>query len=167
MAWHRPSDKPLYELMMVSLITHMCVTQPQWVNGNALSIHSSAFKWKGLKHDMLISEFPILSIVFVGSKFHLNSTFHFTVLHVNILDRSFIKIGPFQLNLKFTFYIHSSKKKAAMIESLCEMSSECQVKLFYEILYLPRIWIINQEVSPMWCSILIFSFKHDGSRQGD
>ena len=32
MAWHRPSDKPLSEPMMVSLLTHICVTQPQWVN---------------------------------------------------------------------------------------------------------------------------------------
>ena len=32
MAWHRPGDKPLSEPMMVSLLTHICVTRPQWVN---------------------------------------------------------------------------------------------------------------------------------------
>ena len=32
MAWSRPSDKPLSEPAMVSLLTHICVTQPQWVN---------------------------------------------------------------------------------------------------------------------------------------
>ena len=32
MAWHRPGDKPLSEPMMVSLLTHICVTGPQWVN---------------------------------------------------------------------------------------------------------------------------------------
>ena len=32
MAWHRSGDKPLYEPMMVSLLTHICVTRPQWVN---------------------------------------------------------------------------------------------------------------------------------------
>ena len=31
MAWRRPGDKPLSESMMVSLPTHLCVTQPQWV----------------------------------------------------------------------------------------------------------------------------------------
>ena len=31
MAWRRPDDKPLSELMMVSLLKHICVTQPQWV----------------------------------------------------------------------------------------------------------------------------------------
>ena len=32
MAWRRSSDKPLSEPMMVSLLTHICVTLPQWVN---------------------------------------------------------------------------------------------------------------------------------------
>ena len=32
MAWRRPGDKPLSEPMMVSLLRHICVTQPQWVN---------------------------------------------------------------------------------------------------------------------------------------
>ena len=32
MAWRRPGAKPLSEPMMVSLLTHICVTRPQWVN---------------------------------------------------------------------------------------------------------------------------------------
>ena len=32
MDWRRPGDKPLSEPMMVSLLTHICVTRPQWVN---------------------------------------------------------------------------------------------------------------------------------------
>ena len=32
MAWRRPGDKPLSETMMVSSLTHICVTRPQWVN---------------------------------------------------------------------------------------------------------------------------------------
>ena len=31
LAWHRPGDKPLSEPMMVDLLTHICVTPPQWV----------------------------------------------------------------------------------------------------------------------------------------
>ena len=31
MAWRLPGDKPLSEAMMVSLLTHICVTRPQWV----------------------------------------------------------------------------------------------------------------------------------------
>ena len=29
MAWRRPGDKPLSETMLVSLLTHICVTRPQ------------------------------------------------------------------------------------------------------------------------------------------
>ena len=32
MACRRSGDKPLSEPMMVSLLTHICVTRPQWVN---------------------------------------------------------------------------------------------------------------------------------------
>ena len=32
MAWRRPGDKPLSEPMLVSSLTHICVTRPQWVN---------------------------------------------------------------------------------------------------------------------------------------
>ena len=31
MTWHWPGDKPLSEPMMFSLLTHICVTRPQWV----------------------------------------------------------------------------------------------------------------------------------------
>ena len=32
MAWRRSGDKPLSEPMMISLLTHICVTRPQWVD---------------------------------------------------------------------------------------------------------------------------------------
>ena len=32
MAWRRPGDKPFSEPMMISLLTHICVTWPWWVN---------------------------------------------------------------------------------------------------------------------------------------
>ena len=31
MAWHRSDDKPLSEPMMVSLLSQICITRPQWV----------------------------------------------------------------------------------------------------------------------------------------
>ena len=34
MGWRRPGDKPLSEPMMVILMTHICITRPQWVNFN-------------------------------------------------------------------------------------------------------------------------------------
>ena len=32
MAWWRSGDKPLSEPMMISLLMHICVTRPQWIN---------------------------------------------------------------------------------------------------------------------------------------
>ena len=37
MAWRRSGDKPLSEPMLISLPTHICVTRPQWVNGDVLT----------------------------------------------------------------------------------------------------------------------------------
>ena len=37
MAWRRSGDKPLSELMMSSLPTHICVTRPQWVKDKKVS----------------------------------------------------------------------------------------------------------------------------------
>ena len=36
MAWRRPGDKPLSEAMMESLLTHICVTRPQWVKRSGM-----------------------------------------------------------------------------------------------------------------------------------
>ena len=38
-AWRRPGDKPLSEPMMVSLLTHICVIRPQWVNKRAQALY--------------------------------------------------------------------------------------------------------------------------------
>ena len=43
MAWRRTGDKPLSEPMMVSLPTHICVTQPQWVKKH---FHKGKCIWK-------------------------------------------------------------------------------------------------------------------------
>ena len=36
MTWRRPGDKPLPEPIMVSLLTHICITWLQWVNSAVL-----------------------------------------------------------------------------------------------------------------------------------
>ena len=38
MVWRRSGDKPLSEPMMVILLTHICVTRPQWVNCHRISL---------------------------------------------------------------------------------------------------------------------------------
>ena len=45
MAWRRPGDKPLSESMMVSLMTHICVTRPQWVNVSGSRFRKIVMYW--------------------------------------------------------------------------------------------------------------------------
>ena len=40
MAWRRPGAKPLSEPMMVSLLTHICVTRPQWVKPSYMRLRA-------------------------------------------------------------------------------------------------------------------------------
>ena len=47
MAWRRPGDKPLSEPMMISLLTHICVTRPQWVKG---PVHSNRNYYKSTRY---------------------------------------------------------------------------------------------------------------------
>ena len=49
MAWRRPGAKPLSEPMMVSLLTHICVTRPQWVN-NYLFVFTCTFRNHRMTH---------------------------------------------------------------------------------------------------------------------
>ena len=45
MAWRRLGDKPLSEPMMVSLLTHICVTRPQWVNHSLIHARFPGMAW--------------------------------------------------------------------------------------------------------------------------
>ena len=49
MAWRWPGDKPLSELMMVSLLTHIWVTRPQWVN-SVLSVLRMLMSWRAMQN---------------------------------------------------------------------------------------------------------------------
>ena len=60
MAWRRSGDKPLSELMMVSLLTHICVTRPQWVKAKCHSIVLLKMLWKGLSR-VLINAISVIN----------------------------------------------------------------------------------------------------------
>ena len=44
-AWRRSGDKPLSEPMMVSLLTHICVTRPQWVKVHDKCVDVRSTNW--------------------------------------------------------------------------------------------------------------------------
>ena len=47
MAWRRLGDKPLSEPMIVSLLTHICVTRPQWVMFLMWLFQNISWEWPG------------------------------------------------------------------------------------------------------------------------
>ena len=59
LVWRRPGDTPLSEPMMISLLTHICVTQPQWVKG---SCQGCCAIWDIYKISQLSNHFEILHI---------------------------------------------------------------------------------------------------------
>ena len=55
MAWRREGDKPLSEAILVSLLTHKCVTRPRWVKeiNGALYMVSSISLLRGMTDESL------------------------------------------------------------------------------------------------------------------
>ena len=56
MAWRRIGDKPLSEPMMVNLLTHICVTRPQWVKTS--NIRRTLVGNKIVDHSDVVGEVP-------------------------------------------------------------------------------------------------------------
>ena len=49
MAWRRRGDKPVSEPIMVSSLTHICVTRPQWVNSSFLVLTETTILYSSLQ----------------------------------------------------------------------------------------------------------------------
>ena len=45
MAWRQPGEKPLYEPIMIILLTHICVTRPQWVKRSLATTVAVGVDW--------------------------------------------------------------------------------------------------------------------------
>ena len=63
MAWRRPGDKPLSEPMMVSSLTHICDTRPQWVKGELVD------KIVTILHIALWNVFLWMELFYIYKKF--------------------------------------------------------------------------------------------------
>ena len=64
MAWRRPGDKPLSEAMLVSLLTHICVTRPQWVKPNqSLYLLSGKTSYRQISWSLQAANSDVIMIV--------------------------------------------------------------------------------------------------------
>ena len=70
MAWRRSGDKLLSELMLATLLAHICGTRPQWVNSNMKLLN---FKQLSNKELRFVSCVLCMSQV-MSNKIHVNLT---------------------------------------------------------------------------------------------
>ena len=75
MAWRRPGDKPLSETMMVNLLTHICVTRPQWVKSEEDYVRLCMRTWSPSDWDRatVLGKFKQLGWVSVMEKFPIKA----------------------------------------------------------------------------------------------
>ena len=78
MAWRRSGDKPLSEPTMVSLLTHICVTRPQWVN-HKLYIQAIRARELHLHREYPIKKSGVMNLVIRALKHPMHGTSHKTI----------------------------------------------------------------------------------------
>ena len=71
MTWRRLGDKPLSEAIMVSLLTNICVTRPQWVNTR----HQFISVWRRHFFITQITWIVVASVYHLSSILYINSTY--------------------------------------------------------------------------------------------
>ena len=121
MAWRRSGDKPLSETIMANLLTHICVTRPQWFNP---CTESKKFVWliTAFRKDIALcfntdSSKPLLVLI---HKWILNSYMYISMCHLTIHQYSYInKYGVYKtLQCNYSPISTVKFQQKAMDESL-------------------------------------------------
>ena len=86
MAWRRPGDKPLSEPMMENLLTHICVTRPQWVKISTHGWSANAI-WHQRSWSLLVQ-------IIIGSYIGLELLLHWWYTHDTIIVRLLRQLAP-------------------------------------------------------------------------
>ena len=87
MAWRRPGDKPLSEPMMVSSLTHISDTRPQWVKQTKTEHHLQ----ECCKHTACLSHVPLFHLCLSVNKLVGSSTVYLNSMYCTF---SFIPTLP-------------------------------------------------------------------------
>ena len=138
MAWCRPGDKPLSEPIIVSLLTHICITRPQWVNIYFQKWHCNmCLHMVGLSYSVSTGGHDAKS-----SYLHVTDTIqdlqapHHDPLNVHQI------INMFQWSLHHFFYPMNPRS-----------SSDCSGPFYQHDLTLTPAWISNHIHYKMWDEI--------------
>ena len=142
MAWRRPGDKPLSEPTMESLLTHICVTRPQWVNFPSGHVWSLVFG-SHFKRDHL----------FLKGERKTRYIFYF-FLKVQIFPH-----GDTDLSLYWGRVTHMCVGKLSIIGSDNGLSPERRQAIIRTNAGILLIGPLGTNFSEILLEILIFSFK--------
>ena len=135
MAWRRPGDKPLSEPMLVILLTHMCVTRPQWV------------KWWEQRHVPIIIIFKILK--------HDTCTFKFLYNH-NIITANQAQWIVITIGSTFTWWTPCHPQRYWMFLRvlinilLCHYCALCHIALQWAMSHETQFIIMSCIAGPLW-----------------
>ena len=115
MAWRRPGDKPLSESMMLSLLTHICVTQP---HPASLTIRAV------IQHSPLKSRRCL--ITYVHTSDYVQHTFRHSLVHAAHL--CLLPPHSYKLNILIlipTAYLHTKVALWWMIYFIADWNVKC------------------------------------------
>ena len=107
MAWRRPGDKPLSELMMVSLLTHICVTRSQWVNRRRF--HTLYMIDHTKYHSVSFVSFYLIFANYAFPIFHLRKLFYDLVKYV-VPNMNLAVWFEIHTHVMYIYIYHQSKK---------------------------------------------------------
>ena len=128
MAWRRSGDKPLSEPRIVSLLTHRCVTRPQWVKYEQkktsqsnmcllwirslvysphLTCYSLRLYWRAIDRDY--ENWPLVCVN--GNRCILSRNWQYRLwlqwkCHFATIDEYFVKITAFPFQWSMQLQIH-------------------------------------------------------------
>ena len=100
MAWRRLGDKPLSEPMMVKLLTHICVTRPQWVKWYNINFWDKGhfFLHKLQQYELMIN------ILSSNHKTGVKNRIHY--IHISIFNQPCLDWYYLTGNLRSLVYTH-------------------------------------------------------------
>ena len=70
MACRRPGEKPLSELMAVSILTHICVTRPQWVESIMAQRKEKFSRHQSMQIKLLLCSHHVVLNMFITDPFY-------------------------------------------------------------------------------------------------
>ena len=101
MAWRRPGDKSLDEPMMIKLMTHICVTRPQWVKDFEAIVNFILLVVVIIISIVVVVDIIIINIIYIRiyeTLWSINMALNDQLRHIGAMQFTFTSIGIFGIS---------------------------------------------------------------------